>query len=92
MLIILYHPTTSSMGDDHRWMYDGWNKSGVHSKEWWDKTKDFIERAFPLLSTSKIRSTCYKCENVRCFEKLIVTKHLCQNGFVPNYETWVFHG
>jgi hypothetical protein len=28
------------MGDDHRWMHDGWNRSGAHTDEWWDRTKD----------------------------------------------------
>jgi hypothetical protein len=26
------------------------------------------------------------------FDKVILTKHLAQNGFTLDYETWVFHG
>jgi hypothetical protein len=33
-----------------------------------------------------------KCQNARCFDKVILTKHLVQNGFTVDYETWVFHG
>jgi hypothetical protein len=33
-----------------------------------------------------------KCQNARCFDKVILTKHLVQNGFTVNYETWVFNG
>jgi hypothetical protein len=80
------------MGDDHRWMYDGWKRNGAHTDEWWDKTNNFIQRAFSLATTEKIRCPCMKCQNVRCFDKVILIKHLIQNGFTTNYETWVFHG
>jgi hypothetical protein len=33
-----------------------------------------------------------KCQNARCFDKVILTKHLVRNGFTVDYETWVFHG
>jgi hypothetical protein len=36
------------MGDDRWWMYDGWKENGTHIDEWWEKTGDFIERAFSL--------------------------------------------
>jgi hypothetical protein len=88
--MILYLPTDSSIGDNCWWMYDSWNKSGAHSEEWWDKTKDFIQHAFSLSSIDKIRYPCDKCQNVRCFE-ITVTKHLCWNDFVPHYFTWMFH-
>jgi hypothetical protein len=26
------------------------------------------------------------------FDKTAVMKHICQNGFMLDYETWVFHG
>jgi hypothetical protein len=35
---------------------------------------------------------CVKCQNARCFDKVILTKHLVQNGFTTDYETWMFHG
>jgi hypothetical protein len=80
------------MGDDRRWMYDGWKRNEAHTDEWWDKTNDFIECALSLATTEKIRCPCVKCQNVRCFDKVILTKHLIQNGFTVDYETWVFQG
>jgi hypothetical protein len=80
------------MGEDHRWMYDGSKKNGAHTDEWWEKTNDFIERAFSLVTTPKIGCLCVKCQNVRCFDKVILMKHLIKNGFAIDYEMWVFHG
>jgi hypothetical protein len=80
------------MGDNCRWMYDGWKRNGTHTDEWWEKTSDFIECAFSLATTEKIRCLCVKCQNVRCFDKVILTKHLVRNGFTTDYEAWVFHG
>jgi hypothetical protein len=80
------------MGDDHRWMYDGWKRNAAHTYEWWEKTTDFIECAFSLATTEKIRCPYVKCQNARCFDKVILTKHLVRNGFTIDYETWVFHG
>jgi hypothetical protein len=73
-MTILYLTIASSMGDDHQWMYDGWKRNVVHTYEWWDKTNDFIERAFSLVTTEKIRCPCMKCENARHFDKVILTK------------------
>jgi hypothetical protein len=80
------------MGDDHRWMYDGWKRNGAHTDEWWEKTCDFIKHAFSLVTTKKIKCPCMKCQNARCFDKVILTKHLVWHGFTGDYETWVFHG
>jgi hypothetical protein len=91
-MMILYLTTTSSMCDDRQWMYDGWKRSGAHTDEWWDKTNNFIEHVFSLTTTEKIRCPCMKCQNTRCFDKVILTKHLVQNDFASDYETWVFHG
>jgi hypothetical protein len=49
------------MGDDRRWMYDGWKRNRAHTDEWWEKTGDFIERVFSLMITEKIRCPCMKC-------------------------------
>jgi hypothetical protein len=80
------------MGDDRRWMYNGWKRNGAHTDEWLEKTNDFIKRAFSLMTTKKIRCPCMKCQNTRCFDKVILIKHLVQNGFIVDYEMWVFHG
>jgi hypothetical protein len=80
------------MGEDRRWMYDGWKKNGPQIDKWWKKTNDFIERAFSLVTTPKIKCLYVKCQNVGCGDKVILTKHLIKNGFATDYETWVFHG
>jgi hypothetical protein len=80
------------MGDDRRWMYDGWNKSQAPSAEWIAKTNDFIEREFSLSPINKIRCPCTKCQNYKLVDKMTVATHLYKFGFVPYYETWVFHG
>jgi hypothetical protein len=73
---------------DIRWL----EENGAHADESWEKNDDFIERAFSLVTTPKIRSPCVKYQNVRCFDKVILMKHLVKNGFAADYETWVFHG
>jgi hypothetical protein len=45
-----------------------------------------------LATTKKIRCPCVKCQKVRCFDKVILTKHLVKYGFTADYEMWVFHG
>jgi hypothetical protein len=55
------------------------------------KTSDFILCAFSLATTEKIRCPCVKCQNARCFDKVILMKHLVKIGFTTDYETWVFH-
>jgi hypothetical protein len=91
-ILILYLTTVASMGEDRRWMYDGWKKNGAHIDEWWKKTDDFIEHAFSLATTPKIRCPCVKCQNARCADKVILAKHLIKSGFATYYEAWVFHG
>jgi hypothetical protein len=64
----------------------------AHTDEWWEKINDFIERAFSLVTTPKIRCPSIKCQNVRCADKVVLMKHLIKNGFTTDYQTWVFHG
>jgi hypothetical protein len=73
-------------------MYDSWKKNGAHTYEWWEKTNDFIEHAFSLATTPKIRCPSVKCQNVRCADKVVLMKHLIKNGFAIDYQMWVFHG
>jgi hypothetical protein len=51
------------MGDDRKWMYDGWRKNGAYSRELVDKTNKFIEHAFSLSNTRIARCPCNKCRN-----------------------------
>jgi hypothetical protein len=69
-------------------MYDGWKKNGTNTDKWWDKTNDFIERAFSLAITEKIKCLCVKCQN----RGVLTRSHLVRNGFASDYEMWVLHG
>jgi hypothetical protein len=44
-----------------------------------------------LTTTEKNGYPCVKCQNTRCFDNVILTKHLVRNGFASDYEMWVFH-
>jgi hypothetical protein len=43
-----------------------------------------------LTTTEKNGYPCVKCQNTRCFDNVILTKHLVRNGFASDYEMWVF--
>jgi hypothetical protein len=79
------------MGDDLKWMYDGWRKSGPHSREWVDKTNKFNEHAFSLENTGITRCLCSKCRNSLSHDKKKVSIHICRFGYMPGYEVWVHH-
>jgi hypothetical protein len=57
-------------------MYNGWKRNGAHTNDWWKKTNDFNDREFSLATTEKIMCPCMKSQNVRCFDKVILTKYL----------------
>jgi hypothetical protein len=79
------------MIEDRNWMYSGWDKGGNYTDEWMDKATSFLDHAFSW--TQIVRCPCCVCQNSRCLEdKRTITIHLCQNGFVPGYEVWTFHG
>jgi hypothetical protein len=69
-------------------MFDVLKRNGAYIDEWWDKTSNFIEHGI----RPKIRCPCIKCQNARCFDKVVLMKHLVKYGFTTDYETWVFHG
>jgi hypothetical protein len=79
------------MGEDHCWMYSGWDKEGNYTDEWMDTTTSFLGRSFSL--SKIVWSPCSRCQNMRCLEnKTTIDIHLCKNDFVPDYEVWKFHG
>jgi hypothetical protein len=80
------------MGDDQKWMYDGWRKNGAHSREWVDKINKFIKHAFSLSNTGIVRCPCSKCLNGLAHDKKNVSIHICRFGFMSGYEVWVHHG
>jgi hypothetical protein len=80
------------MGDDRKWMYDGWRKNGAHSREWVDKTNKYTEHAFSLSNTGITRCPCSKCQNGLSHDKKNVSIHICRFGYMTDYEVWVHHG
>jgi hypothetical protein len=46
--------------------------------------------AFSLLTIGKIRCPWDRCQNMKLFDMLKVTKHLCWNGLTLDYKTGVF--
>jgi hypothetical protein len=81
-----------TMGDDRKWMYDGWRKNGAHSREWVDKTNKFIEHAFSLSNIGIARCPCSKCRNGLSHDKKKIPIHICRFSYMPGYEVWVHHG
>jgi hypothetical protein len=84
---------TSRMADEGRgWMYGGWKKSGAHTREWMNKTQEFIDRAFSVSTNRGVKCPCSKCRNALSEDKRMLTMHICMFGFMPGYEVWTHHG
>jgi len=80
------------MGEDRRWMYEGWRKNAP-TLEWIAKTEVFVNRAFSLPNTGDyVRCPCSNCRNYQGQIRRVLSQHLCKYGFMPNYEIWVHHG
>jgi hypothetical protein len=71
-------------------MYSGSEKEGNYIDEWMGKTTTFLDCAFLLSKIVWWPSS--RCQNTRCLEEnTTIGIHLCNNGFVPDYEVWNFH-
>jgi hypothetical protein len=79
------------MTEDHGWMYGGWKKDGAHTREWMNKTQEFIDHAFSLPNNHAVKCPCSRCRNTVCEDKRTLTLHLCKIGFMPGYEVWTHH-
>jgi hypothetical protein len=80
------------MTDEGReWMYDGWKKSEAHTREWMNKTQEFIDRAFSVPPNQGVKCPCSRCRNTLHEEKRMSTLHHCKFGFMPGYEVWTHH-
>jgi hypothetical protein len=80
------------MGDDQKWIYDGWRKNGAHSRERVDKTNKFIEQAFSLSNSGIAMCPCSKCRNGLSHNKKKVPIHICRFRYMSGYEVWVHQG
>jgi hypothetical protein len=70
----------------------GWMKCGAHTREWMNKTQEFIYCAFSLPNNPGVKCPCSICRNTLCEDKRTLTLHLCKFGFMPGYEAWMHHG
>jgi hypothetical protein len=70
------------MADPGRgWMYGGWKKNGAHTREWMNKTKKFMDRAFSIPPNQGVKCPCSRCRNALREDKMLkrlksVTKKL----------------
>jgi hypothetical protein len=79
------------MAEDRGWMHGGWKKSGAHTREWMNKTQEFIDHAFSLPTNRGVKCLCSRCRNALCQDKRTLTLHLCKFGFMLGYEVWTHH-
>jgi hypothetical protein len=73
---------------------DAWwlEKSGAHTREWMNKTQEFLDHAFSLPTNQGVMCPCSRCRNALSKDKRMMTLHLCKFGLVPSYEVWTHHG
>ena len=78
---------------DRSWMYN--RLTGRKIKEaFLAGLKEFIKFALAHSNNSsrEIRCPCTKCRCLRYKNPSKVKIHLCQNGFMKDYECWEYHG
>jgi hypothetical protein len=80
------------MSDDSGWIYGGWKKEGVHTKEWMRKTQEFMDGAFSLANNGGIKCRCIRCRNSFCEGKRTLSLRLYKVGFMTGYEVCIHHG
>jgi hypothetical protein len=65
---------------------------GAYTKEWSNKTREFIDYAFSLSNNGGMKCPCSKCRNSICVDKMALSLHICKVSFILGYEVWVHHG
>jgi hypothetical protein len=56
-----YSYIVAMMGNSRDWMYECFKKSGCHSREWFTKTQEFLDRASTFSQIDTIR--CHLCSH-----------------------------
>jgi hypothetical protein len=79
------------MAEDNGWMFGGSKKSGAETREWMNKTQEYIDHAFSLPNNQGVKCPCSRCRNVLCEDKMTLTLYLCKFVFMPGYEVWTHH-
>ena len=79
--------------DDREWMYTGRSNQGSFTDEWIEKTDAFLELAFARVKGARATWCPYSiCANTHRQTKVVMSKHLCKNGFTADYTRWIYHG
>ena len=80
--------------DDRQWMYSGRRSRSDFTDEWLRKTDAFLNNAFGVARRGEIKvlCPCSRCGNRRRQDKENMAKHLVNNGFMPDYTRWIYHG
>jgi hypothetical protein len=73
---------------DVRWL----EECGAHTREWMNKTPEFINCTFSVPANQGVKCPCNKCRNALCEDKKTLTPHLYKYSFMPDYEVWTHHG
>jgi hypothetical protein len=81
------------MNEDHGWMYTGHRSKDNISREWIDKTTEFLDHVFARNTGHfGVMCPCNRCYNRRPQIRSKMIEHLVKNGFRPGYTVWVHHG
>jgi hypothetical protein len=92
-LIALVATGCIRMNEDRHSMYSGCKSKSDITREWVDKTSDFLAQAFARnTSPFGVLCPCNHCYNRKPQTKSKMIEHLVNNGFRPGYTVWVHHG
>ena len=82
------------MMDNHDWMYTGRRSQNQVTREWIQKTEDFLDKAFGVgaQAATEVWCPCSECANRNRKTRKVIEEHLCKFGFTPDYTRWVCHG
>jgi len=80
--------------DNRDWMYTGRRSQNQVTREWIQKTEDFLDKAFGVgaQAATEVWCPCSECANRNRKTRKVIEEHLCKFGFTPDYTRWVCHG
>jgi hypothetical protein len=84
----------SNVDDNRSWMYKE-RKGKMFTPAWQHGLDNFLERAFSLpdaVVAGESHCPCTKCFCRHKHTRDVMTRHLCNNGFMLGYERWTSHG
>ncbi|GJY67940.1 putative transposase-associated domain-containing protein [Tanacetum coccineum] len=96
--------SSMSSNIDRRWMYEMTNSQGLLNLYWCNLVEtEFLDIAFSQTQhvrkrtvdgrqIFRIRCPCLKCKLKPFLKREEVKYHVCTNGFVADYKTWLSHG